>query len=941
MAGKRENEEEDWYSRWERQKKLRYEEFMKRVEDDPFSALFGKSNRWLGWTDFIHPRANESKDAESYPAAFTTKMKKDAGKESKNEVNNTSGGKESRTRSSRSTDVSEEEAQEYDIDPITLRKVPKKPSQQDSSIKTSASTSHQTHDIPVKKFTMSNHMPWEDVSGKSDKAAETARNHATKLAQSWLAQEGFGGDRGDDAGVDRAAKTKDSGQTTQDSVQRSGGDKVESALDRHVKNRESKQRPVPEYEPQENKAEDVDLLRASDVRASAGLRGRSAKQNAAEKQARQKNLEEQYEARTSDMEDRLAQELAKEDEEKSTRSADEGPTVHGPESAWPNPISDPESEKPAGTAVVVEMSESVETPSQGSSTPLKNLSTAAKRDDMMNKIKAKVVPLKAHIDTLTGEYEALRRRWLEQKRLGEAARRKSRRMLEDEVEKQQAAMEALEMRSSRTTDASNEVKPTLAPEETHGEGDMASNVHEFAGRARWYKRRAPHANREMDGKLERLAKEKVFIREIRKIYEDAYGTIDTKHRQSPDITPNPSATSVAQSTTGEPSQPLSIDSHLSNLVTQDHTFTQDQVQSEASGNSQVTEAFAIVQKLYNQLHHAHSILQDQRTQSNQFSESNESINMLPANKLYQKTVAELVKASLRLANPAMPGDVLKLNLEEDDSKAAAETGTQTDAKSSVHPESIATNTDQPADVDSDKTTTDDHQADTKRAESKTTSTPSTTKSPPSYYRILAYDSPAQRVTAAKTTSIAPFTGEKPLTPLEALNLLQNPGKFLPHLMSLHNKGYEIVSGAKDILFLKKLHADEQPPPSEEGSKHDEDPHRPNPIDGTTSPSVASVAAGNFASLTGYVNHDPINPVPEGGEDQRPPPPDNKAKVTREEAVFSGSSRRVWEEGQGRRMSKRDKRAARRRRSFRQVLATGVMTAGMCYAVGVGLEMWGS
>jgi hypothetical protein len=155
---------------------------------------------------------------------------------------------------------------------------------------------------------------------------------------------------------------------------------------------------------------------------------------------------------------------------------------------------------------------------------------------------------------------------------------------------------------------------------------------------------------------------------------------------------------------------------------------------------------------------------------------------------------------------------------------------------------------------------------------------------PILYKILAYDSTMQEINVAETTSIMNDSSSA-LTPAEVLLRLSHPAKFFPHFKTLQAQGYEIASGSGDVLVFRKVRETaasttaaetETPEPKIEARKS------VNPIDGmqatlsTTTPPLA--ATGNFASPTGFVNHDAfVTDVPfKSGID-----------VRREEPVFSG------------------------------------------------------
>ena len=856
------DEGEDWYGRWERQKMRQYNEFVRKIEQDPYQALFGASNRWLGWLNATHSSSKrpENPQARSYA--------KDSFTRAEDSIRSTNPGKTStnvgeaqppRIDESRSPPSEE---QDYEIDPITLRKVPKETSKPDSGIKSRLSkTDEKTASIPIKKFDGSGRAVGFSISSTSSAPRPEASFDQTP--QDWLSQEGF-----------RARKIQidtDGGMGFVSKAVRAEGSKIESALDRHIKSNDSAltqlRNPTAHYKSKETTRDDIDLLRASDITASAGSASRMVKETPPVNEPRQRILEKQYEQRSSEMDDRLAKEVA---DRKSGPASD-----HQTIASSANVLSDPE-DLPS-TACPVKLV-SAQTGSNLTSTHV-------------SRTRAKLVPLKAKIDLLKVDYDGLRRKLLEEKRRMEGiakkrAARKAGEMLDQEVKAQQAAMYAVEVRHSEDFE---EHKPTVtvSHEELHGEGDMASNVHEFAGRARWYKRKAPHAQCKMDAKLQELASEKAFVSEIRGIYEDTYGTIDTEHRQP--------YTAQRDTKMADSSNEGTTDPQLLNIITQDWGERLEHG---------VKEILPIEKEMAHELRSLAFTMEDCRQRaSGETDQQRKDLIMKEAIDAASESGTRVISAGLRLALFHGPLDANALRR----SLIAAARFAGIDLASDLSP-STSTPTAAVA------------QSLHESPAAEVSSEPSTK----TYYRILAYDSSLQKVSSAKTSSQTPFVGEKPLSPLQALNQLQNPGKFLPHLISLHNKGYDIISGANDILMLKKVR--------EAVISKDDYYGRPNPVDGTTTPEVST---GNFASPTGFVNHNPVLP-PDEEEPQQSVPHRATDKVRREEDVFSGTTRRTWQEGK--RSSKKDKRKLRRRRTIRRMLLTGTMTAVACYATGVVFEM---
>ncbi|PBP28825.1 conserved serine-threonine rich protein [Diplocarpon rosae] len=179
------------------------------------------------------------------------------------------------------------------------------------------------------------------------------------------------------------------------------------------------------------------------------------------------------------------------------------------------------------------------------------------------------------------------------------------------------------------------------------------------------------------------------------------------------------------------------------------------------------------------------------------------------------------------------------------------------------------------------------------------------------------------VSTAETTSIVP-DASNPLTPAEVLLRLSNPSKFLPHFASLQAQGYEIVAGSGDVLVFRQvrsgppvLERTESTVEAREKAAVEERKRVTNPIDGMQITPLA--ATGDFASPTGFVNHD----LPRGSE----VPFKSNIDVRREEPVFSG--RRTGSEGSQSNIKSRGKR----------ILVGAAWVAACSYAVGVVLEFF--
>ncbi len=885
----------------------RYLDVMKKAEEDPFGLLFGRywtrepDSAGVSGADGQQPGTNV-KGQGAMPKAEKTVSNPGALKEDvRAQRPKTRDEEQSKTKAV----FTESGEQEYEIDPITMRKVPKTVSPTappaESKVDRSPNNSQESSDIPIKRF----RKPLEDSTSSQrsskDQTLSSKTSEASSItptqpqnAKSWLAREGFGRKQ------EVVSENQPAPKVPENVKSRASPTKIESALDRHLKRRSSggheSEQPALQYWPKENTTDDVDLLRPSDVRASAGLRGRAAKESDAEKQARQQRLEKEYDKLSIDWEAQLAQEVAAETIEKSGSGKMKDPMA----ASWVNLLS---ANEPSVSQNTTPAGRQALEPSQdGSESPKTLTPVNAAYPKQADIIRTQLVPLKVRLDAVKADYEALRQRWLTET-CRERAKKKANEIHEDEVTAQKQAMEAMEMRNAKQDDATlgarDKVEKKPEPRQLQsflpGEGDMASNVHEFAGRDRWYKRKAPHAL-EDSVKLQKLSKDRELIREVRSIYEDRYGTIDTKHRQPAMTEQEPKALDIPEDqASSERASPVPFSAGAASI----------DADNLPSPKPEDCEALVTIQKLFNELRQAQTLIQEHRS-SLQPEVSNK---MVQASKAYEQTVLQIARSALKLTktSPGLPGSTLAEYFDD--------TGVPADSQSSTSPAGSSS----PA---------------------KAMATISQNPPSPSVYRILAYDPATQKVISSpKTTSLAPFSKEQPqpLMPVEALSVLNNPGKFLPHVMTLYNKGYSVISGASNILvFKREAKGDELA-----AAKHAEAIRYPNPVDGT----VAST--GNFASPTGFVNHDSPIPLEEleqhhaegktaAAEPVAETAQDGVGKVRREEEVFSGRSRGGWQDGNGRRP--RGKGGRRKERRWARVLVTGTVTAACCYAIGVVSEM---
>lgn len=164
---------------------------------------------------------------------------------------------------------------------------------------------------------------------------------------------------------------------------------------------------------------------------------------------------------------------------------------------------------------------------------------------------------------------------------------------------------------------------------------------------------------------------------------------------------------------------------------------------------------------------------------------------------------------------------------------------------------------------------------------------------PPLYRVLAYDSGNDMMSSATTTtSVFPGSAEeRPLGIPEALSQLYQPARFVPYFAELQNDDFQAVAATREVIVFRQVRrAEESKKEVEQSSRSrvgledhgldgsrarlNSDVHKGkesssevNPIDGT-SRLHPGPTTGNFASPTGFVNHDPVFP-PESTQQDTP------------------------------------------------------------------------
>ena len=1028
-TSKSEEKENEWYREYEKQQaelvQRRFELFKKQMAKDPFGMLFGKAversiNPWasLNWllaskagkegaageaastkdqplgSDKAMPSTNAAKSSES-PGQTSTKEQQVGGTV---RAHSTSSQNHESTSTATRPNVDTANTpiliEDYEIDPITLRKVHKihkEPSPPRASINAAV-------DIPVKTFEDGMSRSFllsrkHDAIGTAEQIPSKPSNEfkpitpskvvekmssARPSGQTWLAHEGFG---------ERPLATEDKGLvpssgplgTEMISPAKASPTKLENSLDRYLRstadepklgNRDKTSRQLLDYRAGVNRAEDIDLLRASDVRASYGHVAKSGTETDAEKQERRRRIEADYQKRLQSLETQYAEELAAEEAREARAKAEAvnaedepGITPQGLEASYLNEISSQEpqvaktepwafdlSSRGPETLYQREMDNRMQ--SQENSYA-RNLEAASMQKDIndsdVNTRKVRFAGAKGKIREILlrqiRKDETLAT-WLRiakgdcsvppSSNVGNKKREAAEQALAEEVKVQKAAMAAIENR--KTVDSSKGASAMQHMQ--RGEGDMSANVHEFGGRDRWYKNKAPHAVKDQAQRL----RDRDLIREIRGIYEDAYGTIDTKHRQvskspyeekpnlevsqaveqyenelGPDtqglnvtrgsVEAGPIAKSAngAMAEAGEkaqeemmsPSKKLSSDAHESGLNEEAPTALS---QALHGGEHQSPEALAKrweeeEQKLHNEIREAKDLIYKARTTISTLEKLDTLLGASKTNEQYTLQTLRAAEEAFRHA------------------KISGRKSNETAYRVTV-PESTAESPSAPLGE-------------------------SPTLPAPTMYKILAYDPSTEKISIATTTSSSASPNEAPLSVSEALSRLSSPARFLPYFPALRLAGYEIASGSGDVLVFKKVRdAAAAAAPTDEAVLDDLAPVHVD-VNGNriqtsklTSPTPSNVTQDAVFSPV-------LSTSPSGSSAPSPPsrlaPPNSTDKVRREEAVFSGSQQYHWNKHRHDGAKRHKSSKGRVRRAAKRVLWVGVWTAGCCYAVGVVAE----
>lgn len=264
-SGTSDSWEQRWRAKLERLRQLQNErfdkqlaEFRKLIETDPYDFLFGRSNEWLfrrpGDHQPQHEKFEPRRDEPVVKATLVNEKRPDDSSNPSQKVEASAQG-------------SDEQAMQYD--PITGRMVPR--SQADSAADTANSA--RTDSAGESR---QNDMVLGKASGTN--TSEQTRNEETDKGTGVLHMAGP-----EDAQENKVQANENSDVNRTSATSSTTGTTLKT------------DKPKLEYNPQETKEDDVDLLRASDIRASY-FSGKTKQEIAEEKKAAREALERDFDS---------------------------------------------------------------------------------------------------------------------------------------------------------------------------------------------------------------------------------------------------------------------------------------------------------------------------------------------------------------------------------------------------------------------------------------------------------------------------------------------------------------------------------------------------------------------------------------------------------------------------------------------------------------------
>ncbi|KAF2774473.1 hypothetical protein EJ03DRAFT_7321 [Teratosphaeria nubilosa] len=409
------------------------------------------------------------------------------------------------------------------------------------------------------------------------------------------------------------------------------------------------------------------------------------------------------------------------------------------------------------------------------------------------------------------------------------------RFLEGELEKTQKAAGD---RNSPMKPANTEAHPL---KQGRGEGDFCTNITKFADSSKWYKRPSTGVAAEQLEKAEQKARDQALVREVRDIYEKAYGVIDAKHRQLPATTADRSSLEMikerlqSQMDVAEPRDqeskvrdealarysPAKSASALTELpqrsrssITAPHAeAAADKALDEAlarfkptiSSRSDAKQpkpktvegALAAYQAKPRKVHGSRqavevecdpalndALSQHEKSQQDAYHFKHDGLEVELAK---QEREAREARALMMPEDQSKMYNVIAESIKRNLPDLPSSSKPPNDKASKVEPASSPAEPIWP----------------TKQVKQQAI-TGLQWEEPP-LYKVLAYDSGNEKMSTATTTSN--FSGsETAISIQQALSQLYQPARFVSYLAELQKDGYQVIYGTRDLLVFRKVKA---------------------------------------------------------------------------------------------------------------------------------------
>lgn len=416
------------------------------------------------------------------------------------------------------------------------------------------------------------------------------------------------------------------------------------------------------------------------------------------------------------------------------------------------------------------------------------------------------------------------------------------------------------------------------PQALPAEGDLCLNAPSFADNGKWYKKPA-NTSGSLLGDIEKAterAQDDLLVERVQDIYEKEYGVIDENHEQ-PSVEAGEAA-AADKKTSDTPKPKFRPNSRGKQQLSHSPPF-QRRTKSERKEERKALRAEAAAQAKAEREAAARGVV-----------EVESDVDLGEELAKYEKENPEAYNVAQAIATPENSDKmkaVIADSLEKDLSltKAASIDGTSRGVQWAEPP----------------------------------------------LYKVLAYDSGNDMMsTATTTTSVLPGSeAERPLGIPEALGRLYQPARFVPYFADLQSDNFQAIAATREVIVFRKVKANAEPEKQTEGnnkvgledhglaglkagldeslSKGSSKQKREqrdansnvNPIDGTSRREFQP-ATGNFASPTGFVNHDPVFPPEPKQEESSTSEKDVDPEVrsdtynTIAKEPTAKTSRQIWE-----------------------------------------------